>query len=63
MSLGRWDPFREMEAISDRLNRLMAWPEAWRSNGKEMMAVVDWAPPGNVSETGEEFHVEAELPE
>lgn len=41
MSLGWCDPFRELEAISDRLNHLMAWPEAWRSNGKEMMAWAD----------------------
>ena len=39
MSLGRWNPFRELEAMSDCLNRLMAWTEAWRSNGKEMIAV------------------------
>lgn len=63
MSLGRWDPFRELEAISEDLNRLMVWPEASRSNGKEMMAVADWASPGNISKTGGESQLEAELPE
>jgi HSP20 family molecular chaperone IbpA len=63
MGLGRWGAFRDLEPISDRLNRLMAWPEVWRSTGKEMMAVTDRAPPVNISETGEEFHVEAESPE
>jgi HSP20 family protein len=37
--------------------------KAWRSNGKEMMTVADRVPSVNISETDEEFHVEAELSE
>lgn len=62
MNLVRWDPFRELEEMSDRLNRIFARPEARRTNGKEMMTVADWAPSVDISETDQEFHVKAELP-
>lgn len=63
MNLVRWDPFRELEEMSDRLNRLVARQDARQSNGKEMLTVADWMPSVDISETEEEFQIKAELPE
>jgi len=62
MTLVRWDPFRELEDMSDRLNRMFARP-ALRSSGKETMTVADWMPTVDISETEGEYLIKAELPE
>ncbi|HZH48225.1 MAG TPA: Hsp20/alpha crystallin family protein, partial [Nitrospira sp.] len=62
MTLVRWDPFRELEDMSDRLNRMFARP-ALRSSGKETMTVADWMPTVDISETDAEYLIKAELPE
>lgn len=61
-TLMRWDPFRELEDMSDRLNRVFARP-ATRTNGKEALTVADWAPTVDISETDGEYLIKAELPE
>ncbi|HXX76605.1 MAG TPA: Hsp20/alpha crystallin family protein [Nitrospiraceae bacterium] len=58
----RWDPFRELEDMSDRLNRMFARP-ATRTNGKETMIVADWTPSVDISETDGEYLIKAELPD
>ena len=62
MTLVRWDPFRELEDMSDHLNRMFARP-ALRTNGKETMTVADWMPTVDISETDGEYLIKAELPE
>ncbi len=62
MALVRWDPFRELEDMSERLNRMFARP-ALRSSGKETLTVADWVPTVDISETDEEYLIKAELPE
>ncbi len=65
MSLVRWDPFRELEDMSERLNRvfgrstLARTPEA----GRDAMKAIDWAPSVDITETVEEFQIKAELPD
>jgi len=61
-ALMRWDPFRELEDMSDRLNRMFARP-ALRTNGKETLTVADWVPTVDISETDGEYVIKAELPE
>jgi HSP20 family protein len=61
-ALMRWDPFRELEDMTDRLNRIFARP-ALRTNGKETMTVADWVPTVDISETEGEYLIKAELPE
>ena len=61
-ALMRWDPFRELEDVSDRLNRMFARP-AVRANGKETLTVADWVPTVDISETDGEYLIKAELPE
>lgn len=64
MALVRWDPFRELEEMSDRLNRVFTRP-AIRTNGggKEQLTVADWMPIVDISETDGEYLIKAELPE
>lgn len=61
-ALMRWDPFRELEEMSDRLNRMFARP-ATRTNGKETMVVADWTPTVDISETDGEYQIKAEIPD
>lgn len=63
MALVKWDPFRELEEMSDRLNRMFARPAAWQGHGKEIMTVADWMPTVDISETDTEFLIKAELPD
>lgn len=62
MSLVRWDPFRELEDMSERLNRVFARP-SMRNAGKENLTVADWMPVVDISESDGEYLIKAELPE
>jgi HSP20 family protein len=55
--LGRWDPFREFEDLHGRLGRLL--DSVAGSVGDTVRA---WAPLADVTETGEAYLVEVELP-
>ena len=63
MTLVRWDPSRELEDMSDRLNRMISRPALPRTNGKETMVVADWVPSVDVSETDGDYQIKAELPD
>lgn len=54
-----WDPFRELEDMSTRLNRVFgrSFPAS-----REAMTAFDWAPSINVSETPNAYVLKAELP-
>lgn len=62
-NLVRWNPMRELEEMSERLNRVFSRQSAGESNGKELMTVADWDPPVDISETDEAFHIAVELPD
>ena len=62
MNLVRWDPFRELEDMSHRLNRLLAGKDVKSQDGKDTMVSADWVPPVDISETDQEFQIKAELP-
>ncbi len=55
--LGRWDPFREFEDLCGRLGRLVDSVAGSVGDG-----VRAWAPLADVTETGEAYLVEVELP-
>ena len=63
MNLVRWDPFRELEEMSDRLNRVFGRPTLRHESGKETMTVTDWLPAVDISETEKEYLINIELPE
>jgi HSP20 family protein len=56
------DAFRELEGMSDRLNRVLNGRSAPVSGRDEAMAVAEWAPIVDVLETESAFQIRAELP-
>jgi HSP20 family protein len=59
----RRDAFKEIEQISDRLNRLLGEGRGQTDDGREeSMASADWTPLVDVVETDAEFQIRAELP-
>ena len=61
MAIIRWDPFRDLNLIQDRMNRL--FEEANRSRGAdEPAATTSWSPAVDIFETESEIVVKAELP-
>ena len=65
MAIVRWDPFRELQDMSDRLNRMVSRPANGGSigQGKGVMTVADWTPTVDISESEAEYAIKAELPE
>ena len=63
MNLVQWDPFRELEEVSNRLNRVFGRSALPKDGAKDAMTMIDWSPSVDVAETGEEFQIKAELPE
>jgi HSP20 family protein len=63
MAITRWDPFRELESMSDRLNRVFGRSSLLNDVERQSLANVDWSPSVDVAETAEEYVVKAELPE
>lgn len=60
MSLIRWDPFSDMDAMFNRMmgGRLARWPRLSADDGRKM----EWAPSADISETDKEYVIRAELP-
>jgi len=65
MSLANWDPFRELESMNERLNRVFGrkLARSGSESGQEAMTAYDWAPAVDVAETPEEYQIKAELPD
>lgn len=63
MNLTKWDPFKELEDMSQRLNRLFGRPIARSEAGHDTLTTVDWAPSVDISETDKEYVIKAEIPE
>jgi len=59
----QWDPFRELENVHRRLTNLLDDGGRSRRNGKESMAVADWAPVVDITEDEKSYVFRAELPE
>ena len=62
MSIVRWDPFRELEEMNSRLNRVFGRSALARDTDKDAMVAFDWAPSVDITETNEAFVIKAELP-
>jgi HSP20 family protein len=54
-----WDPFRELEEMSTRLNRVFGRAAP---SSREAMTAFDWIPSINVCETPQAYLLKAELP-
>lgn len=62
-NLSRWDPFRELEDMSERLNRIFGQPTSRLLGDNGAMALAEWSPAVDVQETESEYLVKADLPD
>lgn len=61
--LARWDPFKELEDISEHFNRVFGRLPARREIKREALTVADWAPAVDISEDEKEYLIKTEIPE
>lgn len=61
MAVIRWDPFRELGTLQDRMNRLFDDVTRGGGNG-EPTSTTAWSPAVDIVETENEIHVKAEVP-
>jgi HSP20 family protein len=62
MNLVKWDPFKELEDVSTRLNRLFGRPTLPVESDREMLSMSDWMPSVDISESDNAYLVKAEIP-
>jgi HSP20 family protein len=53
------DPFTGLTSLQDVVRDMLA---TWPFGEREALSIADWTPSCNVSETNEEYRIEAELP-
>ena len=62
MAIVRWDPFRELSAVQERVNRLLG--DVYRASDDDVMRRGLWAPPVDIYDSGShELVIKAELPD
>ena len=59
----RSDPFRELEEIGQRFNRLFGGLPTIGEGRREAMTVADWVPSVDITEDNKEYLIKAEIPE
>ena len=62
MNLVRWDHLKGLEEVSNRLNRIFGRSSASTEPGQEMLAMADWVPSVDISESDAAYLVKAEIP-
>jgi HSP20 family protein len=62
MNLIKWDPFRELDDVSSRLNRIFGRLPSRSTSDNEMLAVADWMPSVDISETDAAYLIKGEIP-
>lgn len=64
MAIGRWDPFREVAQLHDRLSRSGGDPYGRSSADEGFMTTGEWVPPVDIYSNGDqELVLKAELPD
>lgn len=60
----RWDPFKELDELQQRLNTMFGRAPLRRDASKEeAISVAEWAPLVDISEDAKEYLIKAEVPE
>jgi len=62
MAVIKWDPFRDLNILQDRMNRLFEDTGRGIRRGEEPAATTIWSPAVDIYETEGEIVVQAELP-
>src|SRR6266404_8353625 len=63
-ALTRWDPFKELNELQNRLSTFFGRTPVRGQNGEqENMTVAEWAPLVDITEDDKEYLIKAELPE
>ena len=62
MAMVKWDPFRDLVSIQDRMNKLFEQTLSRTSRSDEAAAATTWTPPVDIYETPETIVIKAELP-
>lgn len=62
MNIIKWDPFKEMEDVSNRLNRIFRRSSDSVQSSRESMTVADWSPSADITETDAAYLIKAEIP-
>ncbi len=62
--LTKWDPLRELEAVSDHLSSYLNRREdkSTKSGDRDWFATAEWTPRVDISEDDQSYLIEAELP-
>ena len=59
----RWDPFRELQDVHNRLTNIFERPSLRRDDKAEWIGESEWSPMVDVSEDDKHYTVKVELPE
>lgn len=62
MNIAKWDPVKELEDVSSRLNRIFRRSPGSADPGQEALTVADWSPSADITETDAAYLVKAEIP-
>ena len=62
MAIVRWDPFRDMATLQDRINRIFNESFGRTRDFDEEVGLYDWSPPVDIYETADGIVLKVELP-
>jgi HSP20 family protein len=62
-TMTRWNPFKDLEEMEQRLSTYLGRPAARGEAGKEAMTVAEWSPLVDITEDEKEYLIKADLPE
>lgn len=62
LNLAKWNPPVELEDVANRLNRIFGRSRNRDEAEREMLAMTDWTPAVDISETDKAYLVKAEIP-
>ncbi len=62
-ALTRWDPFKELDELQNRLAMVFGRAPVRKDGKEEAMTVAEWAPLVDIVEEDKEYLIKAELPE
>ena len=62
MAIVRWDPFRDVATLQDRINRIFNESFGRSRDLDDEVSLYDWRPPVDIFETGDGIVLKVELP-